>query len=530
MKSRTLLVGALLLTISLTALDTTVVSTAMPTIVSNLGGLSLFSWVFAVYLLASTVTVPVYGKLADLYGRKPVLLFGTSLFLFGSALSGMAGSMAELIIFRAIQGLGAGAVLPVTMTIIGDLFPIRERARIQGLTGSVWGVASIAGPAVGGLVTDEVSWRWIFYLNLPLGAAALLMVLFQYSETKERREHTIDYWGAALLSGAIVSLLVGLLQGVRVYGWASLETLTLFALAAGLLAFFVRQESQTSEPIVPLSLFRNRVIVVSCLAGFLGGASLFGVNAYVPLFSQGVLGGSAVDVGIILAPMSIAWTSASYTSGRTIVRFGYYPSAVAGTGFLVLGSTILLTLTPASPLVLLMGAVFVVGLGLGFTTSAFMISVQNSVARNQRGIATASTLFFRSIGGAVSVAVMGALLNSGMSRRLGELANIPEGTGVNSLLSRDFRAGLDADVLEAMSQALASSLHDVYLLAFGAAVLSLVAVAFFPRGRAEDLSHQAETQWAEESSHTQPSGSQETASLASAPGVDDAESAGDHST
>ena len=201
MKSRTLLVGALLLTISLTALDTTVVSTAMPTIVSNLGGLSLFSWVFAVYLLASTVTVPVYGKLADLYGRKPVLLFGTSLFLFGSALSGMAGSMAELIIFRAIQGLGAGAVLPVTMTIIGDLFPIRERARIQGLTGSVWGVASIAGPAVGGLVTDEVSWRWIFYLNLPLGAAALLMVLFQYSETKERREHTIDYWGCGFALG-----------------------------------------------------------------------------------------------------------------------------------------------------------------------------------------------------------------------------------------------------------------------------------------------------------------------------------------
>ena len=497
MKSRTLLVGALLLTISLTALDTTVVSTAMPTIVGSLGGLSLFSWVFSAYLLASTVTVPIYGKLADLYGRKPVLLFGISLFLFGSALSGMAGSMVELILFRAIQGLGAGAVMPVTMTIIGDLFPIEQRARIQGLTGSVWGIAAIAGPAIGGVLTDEVSWRWIFYLNLPLGAAAVAMVLLQYSETKERRQHKIDYWGAALLSGAIVSLLMGLLQGVRVYGWASLETLALFVLATGLLAVFVRHESKTSEPIVPLSLFRNKIIVISSLGGFLGGASLFGVNAYVPLFSQGVLGGSAVDAGIILAPMSVAWTSAAYTSGRTIVRFGYYPSAIAGTGFLVLGSGGLLTITSASPIFVLMGAVFVVGLGLGFTTSAFMISVQNAASKNQRGIATASTLFFRSIGGAISVAVMGAVLNSGMSRRLEELADVPAGTGVNSLLSPDFRNRLDAGALEAMSKALAASLHDVYLLAFGAAVLALAAVAFFPRGRAEELAHREETGWAE---------------------------------
>ncbi|HWC30570.1 MAG TPA: MFS transporter, partial [Dehalococcoidia bacterium] len=297
---RVLLVIGLMLAMSVAALDGTVVSTAMPTIVGTLGGLSLFSWVFSIYLLTSTVPVPLYGKLADLYGRKPVLLFGCTLFLIGSALCGAAGTMEQLIIFRAVQGLGAGAILPMVITVIGDNFPMEQRARIQGFFSGVWGVSSLLGPLVGGLITEGVSWRWIFLINIPIGLVGIGILTSVFHERLEKRSHVIDSWGTILLTGSLVSFLLGLLQGVQEWGWLGGPTLALFGVAAFLMVLFVLQEQRVAEPVIALSLFKNKVIAVASLGTFMGGAMMFGFTSYVPLFIQGVKGGTALDSGLIL--------------------------------------------------------------------------------------------------------------------------------------------------------------------------------------------------------------------------------------
>jgi EmrB/QacA subfamily drug resistance transporter len=480
------IVAGLMMAVSLAALDTTIVGTVMPTIAGELGGLSLFSWVFSVYLLTSTVTVPIYGKLADLYGRKPVILFGVTLFLAGSVLCGAAQSMEMLVVFRAVQGLGAGAVLPIAITIIGDIFSVEERARIQGFFSGVWGVTGLAGPAVGGLITDNIGWPWAFFVNVPFGIASLLLLLTNYSEKLEKRPHTLDYWGAALLSGAIVSLLMGLLHGSEAYGWASAETASLFVTAAVLLALFVWLESRAAEPVIPLSLFQNKVILVSSMAVFVAGGLMFGVTSYVPLFAQGVFGATATEAGLVLAPMSLTWVLSATISGRLIIKAGYYPAAMIGGVSLFVGSLILLGLTADTSIIVGIVAGAVIGVGMGFTTNATIIAVQNAVTWNQRGVATASTMFFRTIGGAISVAVMGALLNNRLSERLETTAGA-EGIQAETLLDRQERNALDPSVLEAVSNALSASLHEMFFVVFAAGALCLAIIAFFPRGQVSDL-------------------------------------------
>lgn len=481
---KTVVVAALMLAMSLTALDATVVSTAMPTVVGSLGGLSLFGWVFSVYLLTSTVTVPLYGKLADLYGRKPVLLAGAVLFLLGSALCGTAQSMAQLIAFRALQGLGAGAVQPITLTIIGDLFSIEQRARIQGFFSSVWGISSVLGPALGGVITDHASWRWVFYLNLPLGLACIGLVSTSYKEQVHRQSHVLDYWGSGLLTGAIAAFLIAILHSGEAYGWTGWQTVGLFTLSVVCLALFLRQERRTPEPVVPLWLFRNRVIVIASLVMFLAGGLMFGVSSYVPLFAQGVLGGTAIDAGLVLAPLSIGWVISSMLSGRIILRAGYYPSGLLGSFFLTTGALLLVTLSEGASQVRVMLAVFVIGLGMGFTSSTFMIAVQNAVAWGQRGIATASNQFFRTIGGSLAVALMGAILNSRMADVQGE-------GGANILLNPEARAMLAPAALAELRGALAAGLHTIYFVTLAVAVGTVLAVWFFPRGLAHELSHAA---------------------------------------
>ena len=262
-RSKLFLVIGLMLAMSIAALDSTVVSTAMPTIVGKLGGLSMFSWVFSIYLLTSTVPVPLYGKLADLYGRKPVLLFGCALFLVGSVLCGLSGSMEQLIFFRAIQGLGAGAILPMVMTVVGDNFPVEQRAKVQGFFSGVWGVSSLLGPVVGGAITSGVSWRWIFLINLPIGIIGIVILSYVFHERLEKRSHVIDDWGTLLLTGSLVSFMLALLQGVKEWGWLGGPTLGLFAVAAFLMGLFLLQEKRVSEPIIALSLFSNKVMAVA---------------------------------------------------------------------------------------------------------------------------------------------------------------------------------------------------------------------------------------------------------------------------
>jgi EmrB/QacA subfamily drug resistance transporter len=476
-----------MMSISLAALDATVVATALPTIVGNLGGLNLFSWVFSIYLLTSTVGVPLCGKLADIYGRKPVLLAGCTVFLLGSFLCGLSQSMEQLIFFRAIQGLGAGAVMPVVMTVIGDLFPIEERARIQGLTSSVWGISGIAGPALGALLTESVGWRWVFYVNMPFGLAAILIFWYFFHEQVQKREHSLDFRGVALLSGAIVSLLLALLQSVDTYGWTGNETLILFGLALVLLSAFIWQERRAKEPLLPLQLFSNRIISIACLAGFTSGGLMFGISSYVPLFIQGVYGGSAIDAGLILGPVSVAWPVGSTIAGRLIPKVGYYPCAVLGAICLTIGPAILLLMDRDTTRLIPLTAVVFEGLGMGLSMSALIISVQNAVDWSQRGVATALTQFVRTIGGSIAVAIMGAMLTAQLSNRFERIEGVPAGTEANDLLNETTRSALPAEVLRAMQEALAASLHETYILVALCGALTLLIMLFFPKGRADEL-------------------------------------------
>src|SRR5437016_3638906 len=327
-KSKIIVTIALMLGMSLAALDTTIVGTAMPTIVGKLGGITLYSWVFSVYLLTSTTSVPIYGKLADLFGRKPVFLFGTTLFLIGSVASGASQSMEQLIVFRAIQGLGAGAVLPIVLTIIGDIFALEERARVQGLFSGVWATSSIVGPALGGLIVDHFSWRWVFYINIPFGLLSAFLLIIALKENVERKKHSIDYLGTVTLTGGITALLFAMLQGGATWAWTSVPSLSLFALSVALIALFLFQEARASEPILPLTLFTNRIITISSIGGVILGVVMFGITSYVPLFVQVVRGGTATSAGVTLGPLLLAWPIAAAFSGKIILRYGYRLTAV----------------------------------------------------------------------------------------------------------------------------------------------------------------------------------------------------------
>lgn len=487
-----LIVAALMLAMFLAALDTTVVGTAMPTIIGRLGGVSLYSWVFSAYLLTSTTTVPLYGKLADLYGRKPVFLFGVTVFLAGSALSGLAQSMVQLVIFRAVQGIGAGAVLPVTMTLIGDLFTIEQRARLQGFFSGVWGVSSVLGPALGGIITDTAGWRWVFYVNVPIGLVAMALIVLLLEERVERRRHQIDFLGSAALTFGVTALLWGLLQGGEAWAWTSPESVVTLGAAAAMLTLFVWVEAHAVEPVLPLDLFRNRIITVASIAGALSGAALFGVSSFVPLFVQGVKNGSATDAGMVVAPLSIGWPAGSIIAGRLIVKFGYRLPSLIGGGCLLVGGVLLAFISQETPRPLFIPPLLLVGLGLGFTSSAFVIAVQNSVPWSQRGVATATTQFFRTIGGSVGVAALGTVLNQQWRAGAAGAGGDLDLSRADSLLDTERRARLAPETLAAMQTVLAEALQRIYLIVGVLSFLVFIAVLFIPRGRVEDLAAPAQ--------------------------------------
>ncbi len=488
---------AIIMATFLAALDTTVVGTAMPTIIGTLGGLALYSWVFSAYLLTSTTTVPVFGRLADMYGRKPVFLSGTALFLGGSALCATAGSMEQLIIFRAIQGLGAGAVLPTSITVVGDIFSIQERAKIQGLLSGVWGVSAILGPALGGLIVDKLDWRWVFYVNIPFGIISMLLFALYLRERVAGRRQSIDYYGSALMAAGVTILLLGLLElgkegsGLPVSPWG------LLAASAGLIALFLWHESRIAQPVLPLTLFKSRVVSVSNAVGFLIGATLLGVSSYIPPFVQGVLGGTAVNAGATLAPMSIGWPIGSTLCGRLLLRYGYRPMVLLGSAFILAGSLLLLPVNMDSTQLFLMAAMVVIGLGMGFCNTSFLVAVQSSVGWGQRGVATASVQFFRSIGSAVGVAAMGALMNASLQQgmlqiTLSQPGSIDSASAVSAasvVLDPVARASLPAGLLGAIRVALASSLHSVYAAIALAALAGMILTFLFPGGSPEEHAH-----------------------------------------
>ena len=501
-KAKIIVTIALMLGMSLASLDTTIVGTAMPTIVGKLGGFTLYSWVFSVYLLTSTTTVPIYGKLADLFGRKPIFLFGTALFLIGSIASGTSQSMEQLIVFRAIQGLGAGAVLPIVLTIIGDIFVLEERARVQGLFSGVWALSSVVGPALGGLIVDHFSWRWVFYINIPFGLLSAFLLVIFFNEKVERKKLSLDYIGTLTLTGGIVALLFALLQGGTNWAWNSLPSIGLFALSALLLVLFIYQENRAPEPILPLTLFKNCIIAISSIGGVILGVIMFGITSYVPLFVQGVKGGTATSAGVTLGPLLIAWPISSTLSSKIIIRFGYRFTAVMGASFATVGVGMVTLFHMDTGLPYIVVSMLIIGTGLGFMSTAFVIAVQNAVPWNLRGVATASTQFVRTMGGTVGVAVMGTILNTQMALHFipifahysDVLARLPKGLAPsNVLLTPDVRSTLPIDVLSQLQTALAQSLFWVYALMFVCALIGLAFMFLLPGGKAEQYAYKVDT-------------------------------------
>jgi len=407
-RRRQAITAGLLLGMSLGALEATVVGTAMPTVIATLGGLAHYSWVFSAYLLTSTASVPIWGRLSDLYGRRRLYLAGIAVFVFGSALSGAATSMTQLIVFRAIQGLGAGAVIPLSMTIIGELYSLEERARTQALFSGVWGVASIAGPLVGGYITDALSWRWVFYLNLPFGALAAAVIAFAYPPSPRTSKATVDWLGAALLFGGVTCLLVAV-------GDVTDAMVPWLAATAVLLAALVYVEGRAAHPILPLDLFGHRVVSFSLVVVFMTGMAMFGAIAFVPLFVQGVLGGTATQAGQVLTPLFLGWVLTSVVSARLTVRIGYRPVTVVGVGLLSASFAALALLDTDVTLYTLFGAVFMLGCGMGLSMLALLLAVQHGVDRSRLGIATSLNQFSRSVGAVVGVAAMGAMLARGLT-------------------------------------------------------------------------------------------------------------------
>jgi EmrB/QacA subfamily drug resistance transporter len=502
-QAKIVVIIALMLGMTLAALDTTIVGTAMPSIVGKLGGFNLYSWVFSAYLLTSTTTVPIYGKLADLYGRKPLFLIGTALFLLGSIASGASQTMEQLIVFRAVQGLGAGAVLPLVLTIIGDIFDLSERARVQGFFSGVWGVASVVGPAVGGLIVDHFSWRWVFYINIPFGLASGLLLMFAFKEKVERTRHTLDYAGTLTLTGSIVALLFALLQGGSSWAWVSPQSISLFALFVGLLAVFLWLEQRAPEPIIPLSLFQNRIIAVASIGGLILGVTMFGISTYVPLFVQGVMGGSATDAGIVLTPLLFSWPVASVISGKLVLQFGYRKIAVIGAVLTTLGATMLLFFGPGTNLPFIVISMLLAGTGLGLDSTVFILSVQNAVPWRLRGVATASTQFVRTIGGTIGVAFMGTILNVQLATRFAPIfahfasatAHLPSNVAPsNVLLTPNIRNLVPAVFLQQLQHALSQGLFWVYLVIFVLMVVSLGAMFWLPGGRADQHKYKDESE------------------------------------
>jgi EmrB/QacA subfamily drug resistance transporter len=404
------LIGVMLST-ALVAIDATIIATAVPSVVAELGGFRQFPWLFSVYLLAQAVTVPVYGKLADVFGRKPVMLVGIGLFLLGSILCGAAWSIGALIAFRAVQGLGAGAVQPMSMTIVGDLYSLAERAKVQGYLASVWGVSSVVGPTLGGVFSEYVSWRWIFFVNIPLCLVAAAMIGWKFHERVERRRPRIDYAGAAVLTVALTLLILGVLEGGQAWAWGSPQSVAVLAAGAVLLGVFVAIERRAADPVVPLRLLRNRLLVATCLVAACVGAVLLGLTSYIPTFVQDVLGSGPLVAGFALAALSIGWPLSASQSGRVYLRIGFRLTALIGASVVVLGSALLLLLDESTSVLQVGATSFVIGLGMGFSAAPTLIAAQSAVQWEERGVVTGSNMFFRSAGSAIGVAVFGAVVN-----------------------------------------------------------------------------------------------------------------------
>jgi EmrB/QacA subfamily drug resistance transporter len=404
--------AAVMLTTALVAVDATIIATAVPSVVRDIGSFTEFPWIFSSYLLAQAVSVPVYGKLNDLFGRKPVILWGIGLFLLGSIMCGAAWNIWVLIVFRAVQGLGAGATMPTTITIVGDLYSVQERAKVQGYVASVWGISSVVGPTLGGIFSEYLSWRWIFFVNIPLCLLAATMIVRKFAERVDRGRPAIDYRGAALLTVGLTLLILGILEGGQAWAWSS--PVSIAVLAAGLagLVVFGLVERTAAEPVVPLWIFRRRLLMVSGLYAVGIGAVLLGLTSYVPTYVQDVLGTGPLVAGFALAALTLGWPISASQAGKVYLRLGFRACMLIGTTLALAGTALLLLLGRDSSVPEVGAFCLIIGLGMGLAGSPSVIAAQSSVGWAERGVVTANNIFLRSLGSALGVAVFGAIANA----------------------------------------------------------------------------------------------------------------------
>ncbi|KTS27895.1 MDR family MFS transporter [Pantoea stewartii] len=464
---------ACMLAMFMAAIEVTIVATAMPTIVAQLGGFAQFGWVFSVYLLTQAISVPLYGRLADLWGRKRMLFLGITLFLAGSVLCGFAHSMFWLIVFRAFQGLGAGAIMPLTSTIVADIYSPRERASVQGWLSSVWGVAAIVGPLSGAWLVQHFNWSVIFWVNVPIGIISmLLLAILLPTHPQKQPAPSLNLIGSGWLTLCISAVLIALLQAEQLGYW-----LLLFLLVGGLAGWqLTRHEQQAQAPLFPMRLWQSKLIVAGNIGNLVIGATMMGVSAFLPTWIQGVTGGSPLQAGTALAMMSIGWPLASTVSGRLMLFTSYRFTAQLGALLLIAGSALLLLLHRESSLLQAGFTSFLIGTGMGMTSTTFLVSVQNHAEYGIRGICTASVMFSRMIGSALGTAVMGAVLNLNLQWRLPH-AEDP----VQQIMSQTTRDQLAPDELQHLLQAIAASLHWVFIVALVIALSAMWVAGKMPR-------------------------------------------------
>lgn len=473
---RPLVLASVMLAMFVSAVEATIVSTAMPSIAAELGGFSKYSWVFSAYLLMSTVTVLLYGKLSDIFGRKRIFAIGMVLFLLGSLLCGLATSMDELILFRFVQGLGAGAVMPIATTIVGDIYTKEERAKIQGYLSSVWGISAVTGPAIGGVLVVTIGWEYVFWVNLPLGILSLLGVLLFLKEPVTKKNPIIDYKGAALLTAALSTLLYLLVEGGVAFEWLSPPSYVLLLVSGLFIVLFVIVERKAVDPIMPFEIWRNKTILYANLVSLATGVILIGISSYLPTYVTGVMEQPAAIAGFTLTAMSIGWPMAAFFSGRLLVKIGYFKTSFAGGAFLVVGTLLFVLMQPNfGPLWAAMSS-FSIGIGMGLTSTAFIVSIQAAVSYEQRGSATASNMFMRNLGSTIGVALLGSILNSSLLRYFKDHGQHYSLSSINDLLSKDTRVKLPNDSLKFLQHALADSLQMVYVVTAIFAVVSFLLI------------------------------------------------------
>lgn len=470
---KNLVLLALMLTMALAAMDNTIVATAIPQIVGDLGGFSLFSWLFSIYLLVQTITIPVYGKLADIYGRKPVLILGIVIFLIGSTACGAAWNMMSLIVFRGVQAIGAGAIMATVNTIAGDIYTIQERAKIQGWLSSVWGISAILGPAIGGFFADYLTWRWIFFINIPLGLAAIFLISKYLYENVHLKSHKVDWAGAGamLITGGI--LMFALLQGGQAWDWVSWETGLVVALGIVMILTTIKIEKSATEPILPGWVWRRRVIVGANLATIGMGIAMMGPNMYLPVFAQSVTGLGAMAAGFVLASMSITWPLSSGLSGKLYLRIGFRNCAIVGISFVILGAVFFLLMPFPGPIWVLVAVQMTLGAGFGLITTPLIVGVQSTVVWRQRGTVTGTNMFSRYFGQSLGAAIFAAIFNSVITDKIhhapAELR--PQLPDVNKVVDVLQANNSTSDVHFYLREVFFEATHQVY---YGLAIAGIV--------------------------------------------------------